>query len=346
MTTAAVLMALLLFGQQGSTPAPNSVEADVEQLVRAARTLTGVWPSQAPPPIREVALVVRHGTRATPALVALMSDDANAEGDRQRWKVPQQAALALCRIYSQTSHCGRAYCDGDPPERIANVKSGWLRVIAEDAGRRALSADEMLAQFQREKVFWRQMEIGRALAAKGDRGVIAALEPRLDDEDRHLRGNAAFVINRLGDRRGFDVIAGILADRSPRPPGQGSPGGNWTAQVQIRADRYYAAHLLGDLRDPRGVDLLVALLQDKDVESIVPWALAEIGDARAIPPLIAALQRDDPSARVLTIAALETLNARDALPRLREMLEDTRRANFAGQTSVAEAARRAIAAIQ
>ena len=31
---------------------------------------------------------------------------------------------------------------------------------------------------------------------------------------------------------------------------------------QIRQDRYYAAHLLGDLKDPRGVPILVSLLKD------------------------------------------------------------------------------------
>ena len=55
---------------------------------------------------------------------------------------------------------------------------------------------------------------------------------------------------------------------------QGIPGGNWTVQAQIRADRYYAAHLLGDLKDPRGVDVLIPLLNDEDVASIVPWSPA------------------------------------------------------------------------
>jgi HEAT repeat protein len=54
---------------------------------------------------------------------------------------------------------------------------------------------------------------------------------------------------------------------------------------QIREDRYYAAHLFGDLKDVRAVPILVALLQDEDVKEIVPWSLAEIGDKSAIPPL-------------------------------------------------------------
>ena len=40
----------------------------------------------------------------------------------------------------------------------------------------------------------------------------------------------------------------------------------------------------GDLKDSRGVELLVSLLSDQDVDAIVPWSLAEIGDRRAVGP--------------------------------------------------------------
>ena len=57
------------------------------------------------------------------------------------------------------------------------------------------------------------------------------------------------------------------------------------------------------------------------------------------------MERDEPSARVLAIVALEKLNAREALPRLRELLRDTRRSNFGDRTPVAEAAKHALAVI-
>jgi HEAT repeat protein len=183
------------------------------------------------------------------------------------------------------------------------------------------------------------------VAAANDRDAIAELEPWLTHADGHRRGNAAFVLGRLGDPRGFETLVGILADRGPRAAGQGIPGGNWTLQTQIRADRYYAAHLLGDLKDPRGVESLLPLLDDKDVQDIVPWSLAEIGDRRAIESLIEETKQDDPSARVLAIAALEKLGAREALPQLRVLLGDNREADFGGRTTVAEAARRAIAVL-
>lgn len=332
---------------QVSTPQPvdTNLRTDVDHLVLAAQQLMGTWPSQPPPPVPEVALVVRHGRRVTPLLIALLSDDPNAQSDSRRWKVQQQATLALARIYSEPVQCGRTYCDGDRPERVGQIKAGWLRIIASDSQMRALSSKELLDRFKAEPVFWRQFEIGRALASTGDRSVIAGIEPQLTQTDRHLRGNAAFVVGRLGDPRGFEVIAAILADRSTRGPGQGIPGGNWSEEAQIRADRYYAAHLFGDLKDPRAVDLLVPLLDDRDASSIVPWALGEIGDKRAIDPLLTQLEAVDATTRVLTISALERLSAREALPKLRELQSDVRRANFGMQLSVAEAARHAIAVL-
>jgi len=71
--TPTLLAALLLF-QAGTTPADPALKADVDRLVLAAQGLKGTWPSQAPPPVPEVALVARHGTRATPLLFALLSD--------------------------------------------------------------------------------------------------------------------------------------------------------------------------------------------------------------------------------------------------------------------------------
>lgn len=159
-----------------------------------------------------------------------------------------------------------------------------------------------------------------------------------------MRGNAAFVFAALGDRQGFDVIVDILGDRSDRRMGQFS-GGNWTVEAQIREDRYYAAHLLGDLKDARAVPILIPLLKDEEVNWIVPWALGEIGDKSAIPPLIGTLSDESPDMRVLAIDALETLKATQALPRLRQLVDDNRTIHFDGLGTVGEAAKAAITAL-
>ena len=321
------------------------MKADVARLVAAAERLTDVWPGQPPPAVPEVAVVARHGKAVISLLTALLSDDPELARDRPRWNVQQQATLALSRVYSESAYCGRTYCDGDPPERIANVRKGWLAKIESDAAIHALSVEELVRNFKRETAF-RQFEVGRVLAEKGDRRAIRELESLLVADDRHERGNAAFVLARLGDPRGFDTIAQILADRSsPRSINHGLLAGNPSLSAQIVSDRYYAAHLLGELQDGRAVSLLVPLLDDRDINWGIPWALSQIGDSRAIPPLIEVLQGHDASMRVLAIDALEELRAVDALPRLHELLEDERASNFGERISVAAAARHAIAVI-
>ena len=214
-------------------------------------------------------------------------------------------------------------------------------------GQQRPSVSELLRQFESERVFWRQFEAAKAIVAANDRSVFPALEPWLMHEDRHLRGNAAFIFSRLGDDRGFHVITAILSDRSEKREVQAiSSVGLPFVPGQIREDRYYAAHLLGDLKDPRAIPILVPLLTDADVNYIVPWSLGQIGNRSAIPPLIGSLSDSNPNIRVLAIKALVELKATDALPRLHQLLDDNAKSNFDKFESVAEAARAAISQLQ
>ena len=213
-------------------------------------------------------------------------------------------------------------------------------------GLSSLSSASLVERFSAEKDFYQQFAIAQEIASRGDSRPLAALAPWLTHEDRHLRANAAFVFGRFGDLRGLQVLQRILSDRSDRPEGQGRPGGNYTLASQIRADRYYAVHVLGELRDAGAVPILVPLLQDEEVDYKVPWALGLIGDRSAILPLIESLDDENPTLRVHIIYALETLNAKEALPRLTALLTDHRRSNFGAQVSVAEAAQGAIAAMK
>jgi hypothetical protein len=212
------------------------------------------------------------------------------------------------------------------------------------------SSNALVEQFKNEKVFWKQMEIAKAVVGRHDASVLPPLAEWLGHRDRHVRGNVAFIFASFGDRRGLQTIADILADRSERPEGQGIPtapsDGRYRFERQVAADRYYAAHLLGDLRDPRGIALLVPLLDDPETQSIVPWSLGQIGDKRAIPPLIAALDNDDPSNRVLVIYALEALDAKEAVPGLMALVNDDRKSRFGALVTVSEAAKAALAKLR
>ena len=83
-----------------------------------------------------------------------------------------------------------------------------------------------------------------------------------------------------------------------------------------------------------------------EVNYIAPWALGEIGDKTAIPPIMQMLTDKNPDMRVLAIDALEKLRAKEALPQLRLLLHDDHRIHFDGLGTVAEAAQAAIAKLE
>jgi len=208
------------------------------------------------------------------------------------------------------------------------------------------SASVLVVQFNNTTTteFWKQFEVAKKIVALHDNSVLHDLEPWLSNDDMRRRGNAAFIFASLGDERGFQAIKAILEDHSTkRTVFAFDSAGHPSVSGQIREDRYYAAHLFGDLKDSRAVPILVPLLKDKEVNWVVPWSLGEIGDKSAIPRLIETLGDDSPDMRVLAICALEKLNAKEALPRLSVLLNDDARIHFDGLGSVATAARVAIA---
>src|SRR3984893_7938571 len=209
-------------------------------------------------------------------------------------------------------------------------------------GQQRPSVSELLRHFEGERVFWRQFEVAKAIIAANDTSVLPQLESWLAHEDRHLRGNAASIFAELGAPRGFNFIITILGDRSEKREVHeiSSVGRPWI-QGQISEDRYYAAHLLGDLKDPPAIPVLVPLLNEPAVNYIVPWSLGQIAYRSAIQPVIATLSDQNPDMRVLAIYALVDPKATEALPRLRQLLGDNERCNFDKLESVAEAAQAA-----
>ena len=157
------------------------------------------------------------------------------------------------------------------------------------------------------RVFCEQFEVAKKIVALHVKGVLPRLEPWVRYEDMRRRGNAAFVFARLGDDRGVQVIRAILEDRSSkRAVFEIDSAGHPSPARQIRADRYYAAHLFGDLKDLRAVPILVPLLKDEDVKEAVPWSLGEIGDKSA---LTEALGDNSLTMRASALLALEKLRS-------------------------------------
>jgi HEAT repeat protein len=134
----------------------------------------------------------------------------------------------------------------------------------------AQTASGLVEQFENTTVFWKQFDVAKKIVALHDKSVLPRLEPWLRCEDMRRRGNAAFVFAGLGDDRGFQIIKTILEDRSPRRAVfEIDSAGHPSPRQQIRADRYHAAHLFGDMKDVRAVPILVTLLKDEEVSLAV-----------------------------------------------------------------------------
>jgi hypothetical protein len=175
--------------------------------------------------------------------------------------------------------------------------------------------NNLVEQFKITIISWKQFEVAKQIVALRDTSVLQVLEPWLSNEDMHQRGNAAFIFASMGDDRGFQAIKAILENRSPkRTVFRIDDAGRLNPELQIREDRYYAAHLFGDLKAVRAVPILVPLLRDEEVKEVVAWSLGQIGDKSAIPPLKEALEDDGLAMRASTLRALEKLEAKEGLP--------------------------------
>jgi hypothetical protein len=150
--------------------------------------------------------------------------------------------------------------------------------------------------------------------------------------------------------RGLQTIADILADRSERPRVKESRARPATADIgssgkspQIVITPRICSAICGirvGLRCSCHSSTILRRNQscrgrlDKSETSAQP------------PPLIAALDNDDPSQRVLVIYALETLHAKEAVPRVLTLVNDDRKSRFGALVTVSEAAKAAIAKLK
>ena len=126
-----VATAILALGQAIPPPTPTAeMRADVDRLVARAAALNSLWPWMAAYP--EIDRVVRHGKAVAPLLVALLAVDPHEpEPEMADWRVQQNAALALCRIYKVSEECGHVYCNRTSREVNKGVRRFWLEKTSE-----------------------------------------------------------------------------------------------------------------------------------------------------------------------------------------------------------------------
>ena len=150
----------------------------------------------------------------------------------------------------------------------------------------ARNTAELLERFSSVKYDWQQRDVAEELIQRQDKSVLSAMEPFLKSERRGERCNAGLVLAGLGDKRGAAIILGEFNDKQTRPTEMRRSDNKPDPVSQIRQDRYYAALLLGRLKETSAVPDLIAALQDETVNYRAAISLGEIGDRRALHPLL------------------------------------------------------------
>ena len=113
------------------------------------------------------------------------------------------------------------------------------------------------------------------------------------------------------------MIIGELRDTKPRPVDLDAGDG----PDPITADRYYAAHVLGQLGDKEAVLALIDATEDKSINYIAAISLGELNDPRAIPAL-RRMAMNFPDERIWAGYGLAALGESDGFKILTEVTTD------------------------
>jgi len=180
------------------------------------------------------------------------------------------------------------------------------------------TVDELVKAFSSAEFFWKQREVAQELVASGDTTIISKMEKYLYTDDRRRRCNAAFVLAGLGDKRGVAIIIDELEDTTTRPTDMIRSDGTSYPEGQIKADRYYAAFLLGELGNKQAVPALIKALKVETINYRAAISLGEIGDKSAIPAL-RTMANDFPKERLWAGYGLAALGEQEGFDILREI---------------------------
>ena len=111
--------------------------------------------------------------------------------------------------------------------------------------------------------------------------------------------------------------------------------------------RRRAASALGEIGNEKAVDPLIAALHDTDsyVRGRATSALCKIGE-KAVGPLIAALHDEDPNVRWRAVCALGTIGNVKAVPHLEKIVDDIGKGYRSSDRTVGDDAQEAIKKIK
>lgn len=203
------------------------------------------------------------------------------------------------------------------------------KVIVEVVGPQKLASDELLTH--KEKSI--RALVAAALAEAADPSTVDPLIKLLNDDDLEVVRQAAAGLGRTGDPRAGEPLFNILTKkpgmrqsvldaigRSTSAPDIAKLLGA-TTSVDLKRS---LVTMLRESHDPRVADTFAELTtsEDEDIRQTSALALAELGDARAIPPLLELIKAEDRTTALDALDALALVAKPQVADALIPMLKD------------------------
>ncbi len=185
------------------------------------------------------------------------------------------------------------------------------KVIVDVVGKQKLASDELLKSPNKSI----RALVAQALAEAADASTVDPLIKLLNDSDVEVVREAAAGLGRTGDPRAAEPLFAMLQknpsmrqsvlDSISRSTGAPDIAKLMTGSISVDLKRSLVS-LLKDSHDPRVADVFAGLLQDQDedIRNTSALALADLGDARAVPALLPLVKNED---RTTALDALDAL---------------------------------------
>jgi cyclophilin family peptidyl-prolyl cis-trans isomerase/HEAT repeat protein len=343
-------------GCASAPPAPQAAVVPIERKMASIlqledqRILRAEPPAApAPPPVqgRRGRVAVAPPTAPPPDLTALVIDPEA--------RVRRRAAIAIGRTGLKEGVPALSGALKDADVDVRAMAAFALGLIGDPSATQVLvtaladpdpavrgRAAEALGQIGAKEAAER---IGQMAAEYARTPAVAAMKP--DDEPWPAASKEAEAF-RLGvlalvRLRAYEPLAAAVLDPSGRPVTEwwpvafalqriadtrGQPALTQLVRTPGKYTRAFAARGLGALKDASAVELLLPLLDPaktpREVVASSIRAVGQIGDQRAVPPLVALVSdpANDSNLRLDAVAALGALRARDALALIQDLMTD------------------------
>jgi twitching motility protein PilT len=165
---------------------------------------------------------------------------------------------------------------------------------------------EKLFDYLRDEDWWVRETIAETLSKIKDDRIFPASVNLLSNPDSSLRRYAIEILVGLKSKKALVPLIKMLKDP------------DWWVRER-------AVYALGCLGDSKIVPIIANLLNIKELSYVASEALGKIGHSSAITHLLKALDNPDTEIKLVIMAALEKLSAREAVPQIEKLITDSNR---------------------